>query len=263
MKKSRIFFALLCAITISLPLHAADTQIEQSVSFSDRLRSLQSKATQSLKSARSILQQKGSCLINYESCTSRDKIAISTAFGFMMGYGIRVHLLIDRLLEKVGVQTKQEFTSPHITRDTFITIVAALMAEEVGLTGPLFMQKFEGVPGMFTAGLLQSGNKKTWFAGLKNLITQSGPLNKSLFIVVIAIEAFVILQEALYAVKFEQKSPMIAIAGYLKMNAKCIWDEKHCKPTKSAEERRLGLYFWLGYLQGHAARELKKQFFNY
>ncbi len=262
MKKPFVSLLFFFAIALSVPLHTADIQPSQSIRFSDRLRSLQSKATQSLKSATAILKQKTHCLIDYDACTARDKVALSTAFGFMMGYGIQYKTLIDRILEAGGVTSDLVPTSAsaNVLRNAFISTIAFGMAEEVGLTGPLFMRRAAGLPGILSAGLASTQDKSKWITNTQALYTGAGNLERFIFLILIATEAYAILKEAAYAVRYEKKSPFIAIARYLKMNAKCIWNERHCMPQKNAELRRLGLYFWIGYLQGHAARELKKIF---
>ena len=264
MKKSFVSLLFFFAIALSMPVRAAGIQPNESVRFSDRLRSLQSKATQSLKSATAILKQKSRCLIDYDACTARDKVALSTAFGFMMGYGIQYKTLIDKILEAGGVTSDlvPTSTSANVLRNAFISTIAFGMAEEVGLTGPLFMRRAAGLPGMISAKLASTvaDDPKKVITDTQALYAGAGNLEKFIFLILIATEAYTILKEAAYAVRYEQKSPFIAIARYLKMNAKCIWNERHCMPQKNAELRRLGLYFWLGYLQGHAAREIKKLF---
>lgn len=261
MKQSHKSLFLLFLIVAALPHRAVAAQAEQPLTFSDRLRSLQSKATQSLKSAGSILKQKGTCLINYESCTPRDKIAISTAFGFIMGYGFKFQSLIDRILIKFNINPRVGLTIP--LRDIIITSLALSIAQEAGLTGPLMMSKGAGLLGSFFHNYSIAPDRQLFLAAHRALFQAQPALEKILFLLIIASEAFSVLQEAMYAVRYEKKSPLVSIARYLKMNAQCIWKESYCRPKENAEMRRLGLYFWLGYLQGRGARAIKAPFLRY
>ena len=260
MKSIRILLSLFIAIGLLQPVADLSAQAAQPSSMSSRFQSLTSKAKAAFSSATSLLKQKSYCLINYDSCTKRDKIAISNAFGFMMGYGIQYTSLIDKALQKVGVSPY--IISQSTTRDLLIASLAHSFAQEVGLTGPLMMSKGTGHFGHFIHDFSLAPNKTAFLARERGLFQASPALYKIVLLLTIATEAISIVQEASYAIKYENQSYLTSIARYLKMNVKCIWDEKQCMPQDNAEHRRLGLYFWLGYIQGRVARELQARFFT-
>src|SRR3989344_5154505 len=124
------------------------------------------------------------------------------------------------------------------------------------------MSKGTGHFGRFIHNFSLAPNKTAFLAKERGLFQASPALYKIVLLLTIATEAISIVQEASYAIKYENQSYLTSIARYLKMNVKCIWDEKQCMPQDNAEQRRLGLYFWLGYIQGRVARELQARFFT-
>lgn len=259
MKKSRKSLFLLFLIAFAMPQNTVSAQATQPSTITSRLQSLQFKATASLKSAASMLKQKSHCLISYDACSKRDKLAISAAFGFVLGYGIRYEPLMDHLFKELKISTS--LTKTVTAYDIIAIALIKSMAKEAGLTGPAIKHPNVKQVGPLLLDYLKATNKNQWIADVKQVLQGNDFLSKALLIFVIAAEAIPMFQEMAYAVRYEKQFPLISLARYLKMNGKCIWDEKHCMPQKNAAQRRLGLYFWLGYLQGHVVREIKKRFF--
>jgi hypothetical protein len=140
--------------------------------------------------------------------------------------------------------------------DAEITVVdiAEILAVIAGFTGPLFLDKKIG--GLMLPSLIQgymvAGNKDRWVSGIKKVVRAN-----RLFMLFLALDAFSILHEAFSAFTYEGGFSLRNVARYLKMNAQCIWSEDRCMPKAGAEERRNGLYFWLGFLEGALLYQLK------
>ena len=214
------------------------------------------KAAGALRSTLHTLGQMGHCLLHYDACSKRDKLAISMAFGFIMGYGIDYKPLMQKLLN----QLRHRYGPFTPTRDYFITSLAYSIAGFIGLTGPLLMSKSSGTLKKFLLEYSTAPDKAQYLNEVKYRFYGFPAFLKIVLMLSIAIEATSILQETAYAITYKKKSPLIALASYLRMNLLCIWSETYCQPQQNAAQRRLGLYFWLGYLQGIGLRQLRSRF---
>ena len=222
------------------------------------------KASRTLQTSLHVLRQKAHCLINYAACTKRDRLAISMVFGFIMGYGIKYKPLMTRLLKGAGIKAKIKLTTlplGNILLNIYLTELAYSIAATVGLTGPLIMSQSTGALGTFFHKYMIAKNKTEYLNKEKGKLAQYSAFSKILFVLIIASEAISVLQEARYAVTYEKKSPVVSLARYIRMNLQCIWSEQYCQPQQNAEQRRLGLYFWLGYLKGTGVRQIQNKFF--
>lgn len=205
-----------------------------------------------LKKIQNFIAQKSYCLFKYDKCTKRDKLLISNAFGFMLGYGFSPPSLFNLILPKLGIKRRGLLKAKVLGSEFYIIEFAAVLSALTGFTGPLFMGR-----GVSTSlphwiqGYMASKDNAAWINDMKGVMRES-----TLFILVLAIEAYMILQEAAFALKYDGNFSLRNLGRYLKMNAQCIWDEKYCKPEENAEGRRQGLYFWMGFLEGVALHQL-------
>lgn len=225
-------------------IEAVKEKLPTRQSFYEKLPALRNKLAQ----AAALIKQKSYCLFKYDACTKRDKLLISNASGFLVGYGVRYPDLLNRMFPTPGLDIRGV--------DTGVTIlnVALFLARFMGLSGALFsLGKTEPwwyLPTLIQ-GYLSAKSKTVWLDAMKGY-----PLLPILPILV-AHDAYIILKEAAFAFRYDGKLSLRNVARYLKMNAQCVWSESYCMPKEQAESRRRGLYFWLGFIEGALLYQLK------
>jgi len=202
--------------------------------------------------AASLLQQKTYCLFKYDACTKRDKILLSHAFGFMAGYGARYRsLLLEKLVKRMGLSRTK--VGMLLGEDIMVLDLAEIIAAFAGLTGPLMTSSYHASHLSFAIqGYITAPDTARWINALKRDVHSN-----KLLILILALDAFLVLKEAWNAATYGGGFSLGNIAQYLKMNAQCIWSENYCIPRSEAESRRIGLYFWLGFLEGILLYQLK------
>jgi hypothetical protein len=207
--------------------------------------------------AKNILQQKGACMLEYQKCSHRDLIAIGAAFGFALGYGISQQIIVRKILD-----ASSHYTTPSIRFLLFALILYAYLK----------------LPFNPISKRLSPGDMRLLSTNLRNIITADPitltdeklldfesvllelPLLSIPFVIIrLAEEAWTILTEMHYAIRFDpERSILSNIKNYLQMNTRCIWSVENCKSQMGTpQDRRVGLYYWLGFTAGMSIRILK------
>ncbi len=233
-------------------------------SFSQKLKSFFSYteffSAMNLNKAKAILQQKGRCLLNYQECTHRDILAISTALGFVSGYTLASPVLLTKLFSLVESKIEKRIDTSSYSRESVfaLKLIFAAMVQEY-LRKILPYNVFTGIPSsQGLGGALHSfGSLAYEKTSLLKLIPKGrGTLATYLLITMLIQEVSMILKEMSYMASFNNGSSVASnILAYLKTNVRCLWRKEYCQfPGETSLGRRAGLYYWLGFAIGLIAR---------